>query len=217
MLEICTFSLEGAFKASQVGCTRLEVCMDYQKGGITPPAEWVFSLKHSLPIPVWAMIRPNAHFEPYKKTEWNNLRLQAQDLVRAGADGLVFGALNSFGRLDIEGCAALISCIGKPFTLHRAFDLLKDPFLGIDDAIQSGFSRILTSWGQRDMNVLTQLRDYAGKQIEILPGGGIRSSNVKEYTMRGFTQIHSSAITDAHSQEPNSEEIKRLYTALKAV
>ncbi|MFM1884692.1 MAG: hypothetical protein RL168_876 [Bacteroidota bacterium] len=194
MLEICTFSLEDAFAAVEAGAERLEICTDYASGGTTPPEEWIFALKHSVHVPMVAMVRPRGGHFQYTEAEWEDMALTGLKLRKAGAHALVFGGLTAKGKLDVAHCRSMIQRVGLPCVLHRAFDEIEDPLAGLEDAIACGFSRILTGWGLRDLTTLKLLKLRAGHRIEILPGGGIRSTNVSDYTALGFTQVHSSAI-----------------------
>lgn len=215
MLEICTFSLEDAFTAVEAGAERLEVCKDYRVGGLTPPPEWIFALKHSVNIPLVAMVRPRAGNFTYSSDEWAQMHSNGLALRKAGAHALVFGGITANGRLDIPRCKQFIQAVGLPCVLHRAFDELSDPTQGLEDAVSAGFSRILTGYGSVDLRVLRELKKQAGQRIEILPGGGIRSSNAETYTNLGFRQLHSSAILDGERLEVHADEVRALLSALQ--
>lgn len=214
MLEICTFSLEDAFTAVEAGAERLEVCKEYGVGGLTPPNEWIFALKHTVNVPLVAMVRPRPGNFAYSTEEWALMHQSGLALRKAGAHALVFGGINAQGRLDLAACKRFIQAMGLPCVLHRAFDELRDPHQGLEDAIQAGFCRILTGWGSVDMQVLKGLKAQAGGRIEILPGGGIRSENATSYLQEGFTQLHSSAILDKKRLDVDTDEVRALLRAL---
>lgn len=209
MLEICTFSLESAFLAAESGADRLEVCMDYHSGGRTPPYEWVYSLKRTIATPLFVMLRENAEGFVYSQEEWTTLGQIGMKLKEAGADGFVFGGLDASGQLALKENRELIELLQKPCVLHRAFDEVSDPFQTVDDAVSVGFKRILTGLGQSDMSLLKSIRNYANGRIEILPGGGIRSTNAQAYLESGFADLHSSAIVN---NKLNISEIRALKT-----
>ncbi len=194
MLEIATFSLEDAFTAAEAGADRIEVCQNYIEGGLTPPAEWVFALRQTVEIPIISIVRPRKGGFHYSDQEVVEIQNQGHSLKSAGAQALVFGCLKD-SMLDIDTCKFLIKDWGLPAVLHRAFDECLDPFKTIDESIKSGFSRILTAKGLKNIKLLEELRIHANDRIEILPGGGIRSANIDEYINIGFNTIHSSAIT----------------------
>ena len=215
MLEICTFSLEDAFTAVEAGAERLEVCRDYRVGGLTPPSEWIFALKHSVNIPLVAMVRPRAGNFTYSPDEWAHMQASGLALRKAGAHALVFGGITAKGQLDVPRCKQFIQGVGLPCVLHRAFDELSDPTQGLEDAVSAGFSRILTGYGSVNRRLLQELKRQAGQRIEILPGGGIRSSNAATYTELGFRQLHSSAILDHERLEVHAEEVRALLSVLQ--
>ena len=215
MLEICTFSLEDSFAAVAAGAERLEVCRDYREGGLTPPSEWIFALKHSVNVPLVAMVRPRAGNFTYSSDEWAQMHASGLALRKAGAHALVFGGITAKGRLDVPRCKQFIQAVGLPCVLHRAFDELSDPIQGLEDAVSAGFSRILTGYGSVDLRVLRELKKQAGQRIEILPGGGIRSSNAEIYTDLGFRQLHSSAILDGERLEVHTDEVRALLNVLQ--
>jgi copper homeostasis protein len=94
------------------------------------------------------------------------------------------------------------------------FDDLSDPLAALEDAIDAGFQRILTSWGARDLEVLKSLRERANGRLELLPGGGIRSTNAQHYRDAGFDWIHSAALSPeayrAAVPLPDEAEVKAL-------
>ena len=214
MLEICTFSLESAFLAAESGADRLEVCIDYESGGLTPPFEWVYSLKRTIATPIFVMLRENANSFIYSQEEWASLKQIGKKLKEAGADGFVFGGLDISGRLAQKESKDLIESLQKPCVFHRAFDQVSDPYQAVDDAVSVGFKRILTGLGQSDMSLLRSIRTYANGRIEILPGGGIRSTNAQAYLESGFADIHSSAIVN---NRLDASEIRALKTLVKEI
>lgn len=215
MLEICTFSLEDAFTAVASGAERLEVCKDYSVGGLTPPSEWVFALKHSVNVPLVAMVRPRGGSFMYSPEEWVQMKASGLHLRKAGAHALVVGGLTAQSRLDIKACKDFIQSVGLPCVLHRAFDEIADPLQGVDDAVQAGFSRILTGWGAKNLDMLRRIKAHAGHRIEVLPGGGIRSENAADYTALGFRQLHSSAILNRERLEVFPDEVRALLAVLQ--
>jgi copper homeostasis protein len=213
MLEICAFHLEDCYDAVRFGAGRLEVCQRYDLGGITPPQEWVFALRHSVHIPLVAMVRPRGGDFSYTSKEWSQMSQSAEIMKRAGAHELIFGGVTPHMRLDVTRCQAIIQEVGIPCVLHRAFDVLDDPIQGVEDAIRAGFCRILTGYGQDDPALLEEIKRKAAGRIDILPGGGIRSRNVQDYIRMGFQQVHSSAILD-NKQRVNGTEVQALLAAL---
>jgi copper homeostasis protein len=123
----------------------------------------------------------------------------AEAAIDSGADGVVFGVLERDGKIDVMRTKRMRHLIGKrQAVFHRAFDVTPDPFKGLEQLVDLGITRILTS-GQRDtvpegVELIAELVERAGKRIEILPGSGIRPFNVREIVDRtGCRQVHLTA------------------------
>ena len=121
--------------------------------------------------------------------------------VAQGADGVVFGVLTEDGRVDLARTKRLRGLIGaREAVFHRAFDVTPDPFRALDELVDIGITRILTS-GQCDtvwegLPLIAKLVEYAGDRIEIMPGGGIKPFHVDDVIARtGCRQIHLAAWT----------------------
>lgn len=125
------------------------------------------------------------------------MQRSAAALVHAGADALVFGGLAPSGELAVDQCRRLIESVDVPCVLHRAFDEIGAPFEALETAIEVGFSRVLTAWGSRDLDLLAELKKSAGTRIDLMPGGSIRSTNAHQYLDLGFSSFHSATITNS--------------------
>jgi len=84
------------------------------------------------------------------------------------------------------------------FTFHRAFDDACNPFEALDDLIECGVPRVLTS-GTADKaieatDILEKLVKQAGDKIIVMPGGGINENNIVElYSKTKAREYHFSA------------------------
>jgi copper homeostasis protein len=199
MLEIAVFNIESAVQAAQSGADRLELCENPQEGGTTPSYGTLKITKEKISIPVFPIIRPRGGDFLYSDAEF---RAMAQDLrlcKELGFEGVVIGLLQNDGSIDVERTKELVA-IAYPMevTFHRAFDRCNDPFRGLEDIVTCGCTRILTS-GQvpnamDGKDLIRQLVEKADERIIIMPGSGVRSSNISElaaYT--GAKELHSSA------------------------
>jgi len=166
-------------------------------GGLTPSYGTV---RQSLPagIPVFVMIRPRAGGFAYTDSEFDCMAQDARQLLAMGARGIVFGILKRDGTVDTESCARLMSLSGfPPCVFHRAFDIAPDWKRSVDQLVDLGFCRILTS-GQKATAIegkrtLREMVAYAKDRIEIMPGGGIRPGNVAELVRQtGCRSVHAS-------------------------
>jgi copper homeostasis protein len=90
-------------------------------------------------------------------------------------------------------------------TFHRAFDRCRDPFEALEQLIQIGCTRILTS-GQKPtaiegIKLIEELIKKADERIIIMPGSGIRKENVAVVASKtGATELHSSLRTKIKSK-----------------
>ncbi len=197
LLEVCIENAAGLAAAEAGGADRLEVCSALSVGGLTPSAGLMRRVADST-IPAVAMIRPHAGGFIFSKEDRLVMLDDIAQVQDIGLAGVVLGASRADGTLDTDLLAELCEAAGPlEKCLHRAFDLTPDPFEAIDQAIELGFSRILTS-GQTTsvpdgLPLLRELVAYAAGRISILPGGGIRRVNVGE-VIRGIgtREIHAS-------------------------
>jgi copper homeostasis protein len=193
---------------------RVEFCADALAGGTTPDPADVRAVRAGYDGILGAMARPVAGSFAYDRGAWLQLQRDAVAVVEAGADFVVFGALDEVGNWDSVRLRQVVSELPVPSVLHRMFDDCADPLVALEDAIDAGFHRILTGWGARDLEVLKSLRERANGRIELLPGGGIRSANAQRYRAAGFDWIHSAALSPeayrAAVPIPDEAEVKAM-------
>ena len=198
-LEIAVFSVQSALDAIQAGAHRIELCENPNEGGTTPSYGSLLVMSKQQTVPVFPIIRPRGGDFLYTEMEF---QIMKQDVIVAkelGFKGVVIGLLNSDGRIDKIRTAELVS-LAKPMqvTFHRAFDRCVDPIQGLEDIIETGCHRILTS-GQvpnvaNALPLIKQLVEQANGRIVIMPGSGVRANNINEILMQtGVVEIHSSA------------------------
>ncbi|KAA0201371.1 hypothetical protein HAZT_HAZT006387, partial [Hyalella azteca] len=150
-VEICVDNLESCLAAAEGGCSRIELCSSLAEGGLTPTPAFLVAAKKLISVPIFCMVRCRGGDMVYSDTEAELLLHEAEDLVRAGADGLVFGALRSDGSLDEDLCRRMkavsvaLSIDTKEKEGGWAFDLLSDPVQQLEKIIALGYSRVLTS------------------------------------------------------------------------
>ena len=190
-LEVCVDSTASAIAAKKGGADRLELCADLVVGGTTPSLALVRQVKVETGLPVRALLRPRFGDFCYDSYELAQMEESAAELVTAGADGIVTGVLKPDGSLDVDALRTIYAAAahaaekaGRPvaLTLHRAFDVCRDPFAALEDACALGLSTILTS-GQAanapaGSALLRQLVEAANGRIEILVGAGVSPANI---------------------------------------
>lgn len=198
LLEICCGSAEDALEASAGGADRVELCSSLFLGGLTPSLGSLLRAKQTN-IPVIAMDRPRQAGFSYSATEFAVMERDAELLLQHGADGIVFGILHDDATIDITRTRALRARIGdRQVVFHRAFDVTPDPFRALEELIDLGFTRVLTSGQKNDAPeggaLIGQLIERAAGRIEVLPGAGITVGNVRAFVAATHcTQIHMTA------------------------
>jgi copper homeostasis protein len=148
-------------------------------------------------VPIFAMTRPRAGDFVYSASEFERMRTDIEMAKRARMDGIVLGILTRVRGVDVERTRELVVLARPlPVTFHRAFDDIEDLDAGLEDVIETGAARILTSGGApaapAGLERLTRLVAAAKERIIILPGGGINASNVLQVSRKtGAREIHS--------------------------
>ena len=202
LLEICCGSAEDAIEAAAGGADRVELCSALFLGGLTPSLGSLLEVKQRAEIPVIAMNRPRQAGFCYSPAEFAVMERDADLLLEHGADGIVFGILNANGTIDVKRARAMRERIGtRQAVFHRAFDVTPDPFRALEELVDLGITRVLTS-GQKNgapdgAELIRQLREHAGGRIEVLPGAGITVENLRQVVDRtGCTQVHLTAFAE---------------------
>jgi copper homeostasis protein len=207
-LEICVDSVQSAINAQLAGADRVELCDNLVEGGTTPSYGTILSARNNLNIGLNVIIRPRGSDFLYSDQEFDIMRRDIEVCGEAGVDGIVIGILLADGTIDIERTIRLIE-YASPMTVtfHRAFDMCKDPYKGLEDIISSGASRILTS-GQKEnaadgAELISGLVTQARERIIIMPGGGLDESNIamiagisgaKEFHLTGRSIVESEMV-----------------------
>jgi copper homeostasis protein len=196
ILEVCVNSAVSAIEAQKGGAARVELCENLPEGGCTPSAGSIFSAVKNLKIPVFVMIRPRGGDFCYSEEEFQIMKKDILMAKELGADGVVFGMLNPDGTIDRVRMGQLVS-IARPLgiTCHRAFDMTADPFAALEDLIELGVDRVLTSGQQKSApegaGLIRELVKRAQGRIIIMPGSGIREHNVVDLVQQtGVSEVH---------------------------
>ncbi len=194
IIEVCVDSLESARAAVSGGADRLELCANLIIGGTTP-SPYLIREASGLGVPVNVLIRPRFGDFLFTQAEKEEQLAQIAQLKALGASGAVVGALRADGALDVDFLYACRKAAdGLTLTLHRAFDVCRDPFEAMDQAIQIGLDTILTS-GQRATAIegaplLARLVERAGGRIAIMPGSGVGAGNIAQLAAQTRAQAY---------------------------
>ena len=195
IIEVCAESYEYAVKAEKAGADRIELCKDLHLDGLTPDYESAKRTIDTLDIPVFILIRPRGGDFIYSHEEFELMKRDIFKFKKMGCKGIVSGVLNDDNTIDIKKTKELVE-LSRPleFTFHRAFDKVNNPLNEIENLIELGIDRVLTS-GQKEKAIdglvlLKQLNSISKNRIKIMPGSGINKSNIVNFV--NFEEIHGS-------------------------
>jgi len=198
-LEIAAGSLASALAAQEGGADRVELCENLAEGGCTPSHGTLALARERLRIPLYVLIRPRGGDFVYDPAEREVMLRDIEHCVRLGCDGVVIGALDAHGEVDMATCTALRAAAGTlGTTFHRAIDVAADPARALEAAIALGCDRVLTSGGQDSAPAgaagIRALVAQAAGRIRIMAGAGIEAANVGELLRHSAAdEVHASA------------------------
>lgn len=198
-LEVIAFNIESCILAQANGVSRIELCDNQADGGTTPSYGFIKAARKILNIELYPIIRPRGGDFLYSDAAFDIIKSDVLLCKQLGCDGVVIGLLNADGRVDKQKTKILTE-LAYPMgvTFHRAFDRTKNMFEALEDIIDCGCERILTS-GQKPnaidgMDNIKALIEKADDRIIIMPGSGINSKNIIEIAQyTGAIEFHSSA------------------------
>jgi len=203
-LEVVATSLESLESAIEGGADRIELCSNLFCGGTTPSAGLIQAAISESSVPVHVLIRPRPGDFCYNKAEMNLICRDIEFAKQSGAAGIVCGFLLPDGNIDKE-ITELIAELASPLsvTFHRAFDVSRDPFQALEDIIEAGCQRLLTS-GQKNTaiegrDLISQLVKHAGDRIIIMPGSGVNADNIQQLKETGAHEFHMSGSVNRDS------------------
>jgi copper homeostasis protein len=203
LVEAAVETLDSALAAERAGADRIELCDNLGEGGTTPDGELVAAIVELVRPPVFVLIRPRAGDFVYSESEFD-VMIRDIELTRTmGIAGIVTGALDANCRVDVKRTRSVVKAAGGlPVTFHRAIDSAANLAVALDEAIEAGVSRVLTSGGAptalEGVDVIAALVLRARERVSVVAGGGIREHNVREVIARtGVHEVHGRLIDEA--------------------
>ena len=197
-IEIATNDFITAKSAVEGGADRIELCAALSEGGITPSYGTIVQCRKAFDVQIFPIIRNRGGDFLYTDDEFEIMLHDVKLCREIGCDGVVVGFLQADGSIDVKRTAKLVAA-AYPLeaTFHRAFDRCKDPFEALEQLIETGCQRILTSGQQptapQGAELIAQLVKAADERIIIMPGSGVRKENIKELQRQtGAVEFHSS-------------------------
>ncbi len=199
-LEVCANSVQSAIEAQKGGAVRVELCDNLTEGGTTPSLSQIETTRQIADIQLNVLIRPRNGDFLYSDLEFETMKKDIHHCGQVKCNGVVFGILNPDGFIDKNRNKELLD-IAKKYsmsaTFHRAFDRCANLSESLEDIINLGFDRILTSGGKKTApegaDILKGLIQQASDRIIIMPGGGITENNITDLVrITGLKEFHGS-------------------------
>lgn len=196
-IEICTNGYQSVINAQENGAHCAELCESLEVGGVTPSYGTLKKVANDMKIPVRVLIRPRSGNYIYNDSELEIMCQDIQLVKELGYDGVVIGALNENGDLDVEKIKAMMKVgEGMKFTFHRAIDACNNPLEALEILIDLGFDKVLTSGCKpkavEGIDVIRQMQEQFGDKIKIMAGGGVNINNVS-------TIINETGVSNCHA------------------
>lgn len=200
-LEIAVQDPAGVRIAAEIGADRVELATALALGGLTPsPAtlELAVEAAGADGPEVHVLVRPRGGGFHYTDDELAISERDVRRAIAAGATGVVIGALDAEGRLDLDAVARLRDAAGgSPVTLHRAIDVTADPVATLRSARELGLTRVLTSGGASaaidGIDTLRALVAAAEGEIQVMAGSGVDVASAPALAAAGVDALHFSA------------------------
>ena len=196
-IEACIGTLQSGIEAEKGGANRVELCDNLAEGGTTPSAALIQMTKEKLEIPAAVMIRPRHGDFLYSDLEFEIMKKDIEFCKTVGVEAVVFGLLTPDGQIDCQRTMRLVESAGNmQVCFHRAVDLSRDYFEAIEQIINCGCTRILTSGGANKavegFENIRKAQELYGDKIEIMVGSGINAENISKFHSIGIRNFHLS-------------------------
>ncbi|KQS41812.1 copper homeostasis protein CutC [Pedobacter sp. Leaf194] len=198
-LEVCAFNVQSCVIAQRVGAARVELCDNPVEGGTTPSAGTIEQVRSMIDIQLYPIIRPRSGNYFYNKEEYEIIRRDILFCKSLGCGGISVGTQKISAEIDKEWLKRIVDwAYPMKVTCNRAFDGTPDLFAALEDLIDCGCERVLTSGGQigapQGGLILKRLVEQADDRIIVMPGAGINSGNLEALIAQcAANQYHASA------------------------
>lgn len=224
ILEISVETVNAALAADRGNADRIELCSNTKEGGTTPPPELLRSAREYVHLPIFAMVRPRPGNFLYSGAEFSAMQRDIELAQKFQMDGIVLGLLNANQKIDVVRTSQLVAHAAPlPVTFHRAFDECADLSASLEDVIETGATRLLTSGGKRTaseaLEILAKLVRSAADRIVVMPGSGLHAENIREVVQQTAACEYHAGLSSviAHPSENLNEyqqEITKMAAAL---
>jgi copper homeostasis protein len=206
LIEIATTDFASAEAAVNGGADRIELCTALSEGGLTPSFGLIKKCREKFNVPLFPIIRPRAGDFLYTDDEYRVIKNEIALCKELGCDGIVIGFLKEDGSIDKKRVRKTVErAYPMEVTFHRAFDRCIDPVKAMEDIIEAGCQRILTSGQQvtamEGVELIKELIRIADNRIIIMPGSGIKTGNIKAIAeATGAEEFHAALCSSIKSK-----------------
>ncbi len=199
ILEVCAFHIESCIIAEKAGAARVELCDNPIEGGTSPSYGAIKQVREKISILLYPILRPRSGNYFYTDEEFEILKDDIEMCRQLKCDGISVGISGIDAKIDKERFKRIVEWAGPMgVTCNRVFDCAPDAFEALEAIIECGCERVLTS-GQMTAapdaaELLGKLVQQAGDRIIIMPGAGVKSTNIAKLREEsGAVEFHSSA------------------------
>ena len=183
--EACVESFEKALESQNNGADRIELCENLSVGGTTPSYGTVKVCLEKLDIPIFPMIRARGGNFVYSKDEIEIMKEDIKIFKELGVKGVVLGCLISNNKIDLELTKELVD-LAYPMevTFHKAIDEISNPLDYIENLVNIGIKRILTSGGKatalEGKDLINEMIKKSNGRLKIVVAGKVTKENLNE-------------------------------------
>ncbi len=237
IFELCAFNIQSAIIGEKAGAKRVELCDNPMEGGTTPSYGTIKQTREKISIDLYPIIRPRAGHYNYDSDEWEIIKKDIRLCKELGCQGISIGVQLNNGEINVQKMKTIVE-LAYPMgvTCNRVFDGVPDPFKSIEELIQCGVERVLTS-GQKasapeGVDLIAKLIQQSDDRISIMPGAGVKSSTIeqlinttsaKEYHGSARKKVEenshqNAAVLDTgHIFIADEEEVRKIVQILQAI
>jgi copper homeostasis protein len=231
-LEVIATEVAHIKEANRLGVDRIELCSAVSADGLSPShglVEW--AVKNSA-VHIMVMIRPREGGFVYSLEELELMLSEISWAKQCGAMGIVVGALTEKNEVDVALMKTMVqAAYPMEVTFHRAFDVVQDPLKALEEIIELGCTRILTSGQETNCidgkELIFELQKVAGDRITIMAGAGINADSIDVISSEAISEYHMSGLRrdDPQNEQeqvfggrmlPRSEDIAMVLSKLRS-
>lgn len=218
-LEIVAVGVQGATVAAEEGADRIELCSALELGGLTPSQGLMDAAQEAVAgrLEIHPLVRSRPGDFLYSAAELDTMAREIRFLLTQGADGVVVGVLTAIGDIDVQATrrladAARVTNPKAQLTFHRAIDQTPDPAAAVEQLVELGFTRVLTSGGAPTVGAglatLGRMAQRAAGRLEVMAGGGLALDDIPALHAAGLSAVHLSAKSTVSTRKSRDNSVE---------